>query len=212
MNVLPPTLANASYKLKLRRSDRRTLRQLPALILMTDEHRLPRPETVLPCLPRGTGVILRHYSDPARHQIAARLKALCQRRGLHFLVGGSWRLAARIGAQGLHLPARMAAAGLAPGARLWLRRRKGLLTVAAHNANDIRHASAIGATAALLSPIFYTASHPEPRPLGPMRCAAMTRASKIAVIALGGITANTINAIYPTKCVGVAGISFASKK
>jgi thiamine-phosphate pyrophosphorylase len=179
---------------------------------MTDEHRLSRPEAALDGLPRGTGVILRHYNDPARDQLAARLKALCQRHGLHLLVGGSWRLAAHVGAQGLHLPARMAAEDLAPGARLWLRRKKGLLTVAAHSSRDLRRASAIGATAALLSPIFFTESHPKRQPLGSIRCAAMTHTSKVAVIALGGITANTINTIFPTKCVGVAGISFASKK
>ena len=179
---------------------------------MTDEVRMPNPETLLHQLPRGTGVIFRHYGDPNRDRVAMRLKTLCLQFGLRLLIGGDWRLAAQVNACGLHLPRHMAAASIEPGARLWLRRQDRLLTVAAHSARDVRRANAIGATATLLSPIFHTDSHPEQRPLGPLQCAAITRASKIAVIALGGVSEKTINAIYPAGCVGVAGISFAAKK
>ena len=206
-----PTLANTDRKLK--RGIPSSLRQchLPAVFLMTDEARLPYPETVLAALPRGAGVILRHYTDPDRPHIGARLSRLCRARGLRLLVGGSWQLASQIGAHGLHLPAHMAAAGLAPAARLWLRRRKGILTVAAHSSKDLRQARKLGATAALLSPIFQTASHPDRRPLGPLRCAAMVRSNTIGVIALGGVTAKTINALRGTGCQGIAGISFVSQ-
>jgi thiamine-phosphate pyrophosphorylase len=208
---MSPTLSNASLKLKCKKSHRHKGRLLPTLILMTDEVRTPNPEALLQHLPRGAGVILRHYDDPARGQIAARLRTICRRRGLRILVGGDWRLAAKVDAHGLHLPTRLAAKGLEPGARLWIRQRKKLLTVAAHSARDLRRANAISATAAVLSPIFHTDSHPGRRSLGRLRCAAIAHSSKVAVIALGGVSEKTINAIYPTRCVGVAGIGFASK-
>lgn len=205
------TLTSASHNLK--RDISRHLRpgQLPAVFLMSDEDRLPNPVAVLPRLPRGSGVILRHYNDPERAKIAKRLSVLCRRRKISILVGGNWKLAARIGAHGLHLPGHMARAGLEPAARLWLKQRKGLLTVAAHGPQGLRQARKIGATAALLSPIFPTSSHPDGRPLGPVRCAAMVRRTAISVIALGGVTAKTVNALRGTGCHGFAGISFASR-
>ncbi len=206
-----PTLTNTGRKLKRGIPCGPRQRYLPAVFLMTDEARLPRPETTLSTLPRGAGVIFRHYADPDRQNIGIRLSRICRARGLRLLVGGSWQLAAQVGAHGLHLPTHMAAAGLAPAARLWLRQRKGLLTVAAHGSNDLRQARKIGAAAALLSPIFPTASHPGQRPLGPMRCAAMVRDTTVAVIALGGVTAKTINALRGTGCRGIAGISFVSE-
>ena len=207
-----PTLTNAATKLKRRTSRRRRKGPLPAVFLMTDEGRLPTPDDTVSRLPRGSGVVLRHYGDPARDRVAVRIIALCRRRGLLLLVGKSWRLAARIGAHGLHLPAHMAAAGLSPGARLWIQRRKALLTVAAHNSKGLRHAGKIAATAAFLSPIFYTLSHPDRQPLGPVRCAAMVRNAKVAVIALGGVTEKKFTALRGTGCTGIAGIGFASQK
>lgn len=206
------TLANKSLKLKRRSSRRRRSFQVSHLILMTDEERMPSPESFLSQLPRGASVILRHYSDQNRESLAVRLKDLCRRRGLHLLIGGDWRLAVRVDAYGLHLPAREAAGDLEVGARLWIRRQKKLLTVAAHNPRDVRRAGAIGANAALLSPVFPTKSHPERHHLGPVRCAAITRMAKIAIIALGGVTEKTFNAIYRTKCTGIAGISFILEK
>ncbi len=207
-----PTLTNTGRKLKRGTLCRRRRRQLPAVFLMTDEHRLPFPDRAVSSLPRGSGVVLRHYGDPARDEIAMRIESLCRRRGLLFSVGGNWRLAARMGAHGLHLPAHMTTRGPSPGARLWIRRRNALLTVAAHDSIGLRRASKVVAVAAFLSPIFYTLSHPGRPPLGPVRCAAMVRNAKVAVIALGGITAKKINALRDTGCIGIAGIGFASQK
>lgn len=212
MYGMHPTLANTDRKLKrdITRGPRQ--RHLPAIFLVSDEDRLPKPETILSSLPRGAGVILRHYTDPDRTDLGLRLSRLCRAQGLRLLVGGSWRLAAQIGAHGIHLPAHMAAAGLPPAARLWLRQRNGVLTVAAHGPKELRQARKLGASAALLSPIFATASHPDKKPLGPVRCAAMVHGTSVAVIALGGVTVKTINALRGTGCQGIAGISFAFQK
>jgi thiamine-phosphate pyrophosphorylase len=48
-------------------------RPMPRLILMTDEKRLADPLPVVRALPPGSAVILRHYDDPYRADLAARL-------------------------------------------------------------------------------------------------------------------------------------------
>jgi hypothetical protein len=84
------TLTNAHRKLKCRRGTWRSKNHIPSILLMTDEKRLANPEKAAESLPRGAGVIFRHYEDPNRIDIARRLQAICRRRGLLFIVGGDW--------------------------------------------------------------------------------------------------------------------------
>lgn len=211
-----PKLANAAANLK-RRAQRRfaaRVRHMPSVWLMTDEARLADPEAALAQLPRGAGLILRHYSDVNRLALANRLSTLCRRRGIALMIAGDWRLAATVSAAGIHLAEYAARSGPGAGGRLWLRRlhRRGqarLLTVTAHNATGLRRAEALQASAAVLAPVFVTASHPGRRPLGATRAAAMTGAVRIPVLALGGITAATVSRLRHGGYAGVAGISFA---
>jgi thiamine-phosphate pyrophosphorylase len=201
-----PTLTKAAANLK-RRAQKRGGKELPAAWLMTDDKRLPDPASALAALPRGSAVILRHYDAPGRAQLARKLAAACRRRGLMLLIAGDWRLAAAVGAAGVHLPEHQARRGLAPGGRLWCRAR--LLTAAAHGHRALRRAEALGAAAAILAPIFKTASHPGRASLGTARAAALIRTAGIPVIALGGVTAATVNGLRATGCAGIAGVGFA---
>jgi thiamine-phosphate pyrophosphorylase len=158
-------------------------RGLPALLLLTDEVRLPDPLAAAARLPRGAGVILRHYGAPDRAALAARLAALCRRRGLLLLVAEDWRLAAAVRADGVHLPER-------PQRRF--RGRPGwLVTAAAHSAPALIRAARRGADAALLSPAFPTRSHPGRPALGPARFARLAHAAPLPVYALGGVDERT---------------------
>lgn len=200
------TLANAAKKLKRRGLDR----HLPTFWLMTDTERMPDPAAAVARLPRGSAVILRHYDHPARGSLARRLAILCRARGVALLVAGDWRLAARVGADGIHLPEYMTRGGLAAGAKLWRGARRRFLTVAAHNAVGLRGASALNASAALLAPVFPTKSHPDKTALGAQRFGMMTRAARIPVLALGGVNAKTMPSLVTSACVGIAGIGFAA--
>jgi len=111
------TLSNTAAELK--RRARVKDRWLPSLWLMTDDARLPDPEAAIRSLPPGAGVIFRHYGHKDRAMLATRLAALCRQRRLVFFVAGDWRLAAGVGAAGLHLPEYLARQGAAAGARLW---------------------------------------------------------------------------------------------
>ena len=162
------TLAEAATRLKQAAGS-----ALPALVLMTDDARLADPLPAACALPPGSAVILRHYGAAERASLARRLAAVARRRGLVLLVGEDPALARRVGAHGVHLPER--AIGRA-GAVRW--QRDWLITAAAHSPAALRLAAAAGADAALLSPVFATASHPHvtrPRP-APLRGARAARA------------------------------------
>ena len=204
-----PMLTKAAANLKRRAAKPERRKALPSLWLLTDEKRLPDPAAVVASLPRGAALVLRHYGVANRDTWALRLAALCRRRGVALIIAGDWQLAAKVGAAGVHLPEHAARRGLPPGGRLWLRSSKGLLTMAAHSAAGLRRAQYMKATAAMLAPIFATASHPGRAALGAVRTAALVRAVRLPVIALGGITPATITALRDSGCAGVAGIGFA---
>ena len=190
------TLAEAASGLK-----RAAGSALPALILMTDEARLADPLPAARALPAGSAIILRHYGVPARAALARRLAAIARAQALLLLVGEDPALARRVGAAGVHLPER--AIGRA-GAVRW--RSDWLVTAAAHSPAALRRAAAAGADAALLSPLFATASHPGVPALGPHRFRALAAACPLPVYALGGIDAARARTLRGSGAVGIAGI------
>ncbi|MCH8137360.1 MAG: zinc-binding dehydrogenase [Proteobacteria bacterium] len=134
-----------------RKSGQRRRRDLPPLILMTDEVRLANPEAAVGALPRGSAVIFRHYRADDRRAIATRLAGICRRRGLKLLIAGDVRLAIEVGAQGLHLPEYLARR---LACHRWGRRgsRPGwLITVAAHSLPALQRARRLGADHAFLA-------------------------------------------------------------
>ncbi len=174
---------------------------MPALILMTDEARLADPLPVVRALPPGSAIILRHYGVPERAVLARGLAAIARRRGLVLLVGEDPVLARRVGAAGVHLPER---AIRQAGAVRW--QRDWLITAAVHSHAALASAAACGADAALLSPVFATASHPDARALGLQRFAALAQESPLPVYALGGIDRAHASLLRGSGAVGIAGI------
>ena len=190
------TLAEAAASLK-----RAAGSTLPALVLMTDEARLADPLPAARALPAGSAIILRHYGVPERAALARQLAAVARRRGLVLLVGEDPVLARRVGAAGVHLPER---AIRRAGAVRW--QRDWLITAAVHSHAALASAAACGADAALLAPIFATASHPDARALGLQRFAAIAQASPLPVYALGGIDRARASLLRHSGAVGIAGI------
>jgi thiamine-phosphate pyrophosphorylase len=179
-----------------------TQRGLPALILMTDQVRVPDPLAAARFLPRGSAVILRHTDAKARAALGHTLVELAHNRGLKLLVAGDAPLAAEIGAHGLHLPearAREAAhwRALKPS---WT------ITAAAHSERALATARIACADAALLAPVFATSSHPERKPLGLLRARLIAARAGLPVYALGGVNALTIGRLAQANFAGVAAI------
>lgn len=177
-------------------------RDLPALILMTDQTRVPDPAAAVRALPRGSAVILRHTEAKARAALARALVEIADASGLILLIAADAPLAAEIGAHGLHLPearAREAAhwRALKPS---WI------ITAAAHSARALSAARIAGADAALLAPVFATPSHPDREPLGLLRARLIAARAGLPVYALGGVNAQTVARLQHATFAGIAAI------
>lgn len=167
------------------------VKRLPARFFIAERSRGIDPLEIAARLARGTGIILRDYGAEDREAYAHRLATIARRRGLPLLIAGDARLAASLGAAGLHLSRR----------RLFERppcRRSGwIVTAAAHDRLALRRAREIGVDAVLVSPVFVTGSHPDAKPLGPHRLARMIDGVELPVYALGGIDAFNARRLPP---------------
>lgn len=168
---------------------------LPALILMTDDERLPDPVAAARALPPGSLVIVRSRG-PLR-TLAWALRAVAAERGLFLSIAGDMALARAIGADGVHLPE----ARIGEAATIRARTRL-LVTASAHSLAALRKAGAVDAL--ILSPLFATTSHPGGAFLGPLRANLMARQCPLPVYALGGITAANVGRL--TGFCGIAAI------
>ena len=183
--------------------------ELPALIFLTDQARVPDVAAVATTLPAGSAIILRDYVAPNRHKIAHRLVKLAQQRDLILLIGSNVELAAAVGADGVHFREQDLVNHTDEIARKIDRianRQKFIVTSAAHSAAALQRAADFGANAALLSPVFTTASHPGTTPLGLAQFAALAGAAALPVYALGGIDEGNVKQLLTTSAIGIAAI------
>ena len=156
-------------------------RPLPMLWYFTDERvEDARMMAAIARLPRGAGIIFRHYrlDAAARHALFRAVRQQARRRGLVLLLAGTPALARRWGADGWHGRAR----ATGPLARPLLH------SMAAHDQRELNAARAAGADCVFLSPAFPTRSHPGAPALGRVRFALLARQAAMPVMALGGIT------------------------
>ena len=183
---------------------RRRGKGLPTVWFVTDPDRTPDPVAAASALPRGSGVILRHFGRPDAEETARRLVVVARRRGLVLLVAADEAMAARVGAAGVHLPERLAGRL----ARLKARRPRWIVTVAAHSPRAL--AAACGADGVLLSTVFASRSPTAGRPLGPLKLAMQARRASAPVYALGGVTAKTAGRLVGTGVAGFAAVEALS--
>jgi thiamine-phosphate pyrophosphorylase len=146
---------------------------------MTDERQNEALWRALARLPRGAGVVFRHYRTPPaeRRRLYERVRAIARARGLVLVLAGAPRDAIAWRADGAH--------GRSPhrtGARPLLR------TAPAHGARELLAGRRRGAALLFLSPVFATRSHPGARTLGPVRFGKLVEGYAKNVIALGGMS------------------------
>ncbi len=178
------------------------LGELPSLWFLSDPKRTPDPMATAARLPRGAALVYRAFGATDRLQTALCLRAMTRRRGVKFLIGADWRLAARVGADGVHLPQRTMR--LAP--RLRGLRPGWLITAAAHDGAAIRDGARWRLDAVMVSVVFASRSPSAGRPLGVIRFAALTREARVRVIALGGVNNLTARRLLATKAHGIAAV------
>lgn len=160
--------------------------QLPRRWLMTDERLGEALWDALAALPRGSGVVLRHYTLPPaeRRALFAKVRRIAQRRELMLVVAGRNRL------------------GRAPSHG----RHHGALTVPVHSRREAIVAIRGDARLLFVSPVHATRSHPGARTLGAVRFGMLIRGLDVPAIALGGMNERRWRALRPLGVYGWAGI------
>jgi thiamine-phosphate pyrophosphorylase len=166
----------------------------PRAWLMTDERLGGRLWGAIGRLPRGAGIVFRHYSlEPRERQILAdRIADAARGRGLILAIARDAELARRTGAALVHNPRRDA--GGLPFSR------------AAHSLEEAEFARREGAALVFVSPVYSTRSHPGRKPLGPERAINIAKAAGVRAIALGGMDEQKFAVLEREGFYGWAGI------
>jgi len=174
----------------------------PRLLFFTDPVRTPDPAAVVASLPRGSAIVYRAFGAADAVTAGRSLARLARRRGVLMFVGADPRLAAAVGADGVHLPERLAGRR---GRNHGLRRRF-RLTAAAHGLPAVRRARAAGVEAVVVSPVFPSRSPSAGPPIGALRFRTLVRAARLPVYALGGVTPRTAKALKGCGAIGLAAV------
>ena len=172
---------------------------LPRLWLISDPRNDAGLEAALARLPRGSGLIYRHYHLPGPERLARFrvLKRAARARSHVVILADSALTAQRWGADGVYGAPR----ALYP-------RRAGLIHLAtAHDIAELGLAARLGADAALLSPVFPTRSHPGGTVLGAVRFRLLARQTRLPVIALGGMTPHRARTLQWPRWAAIDGLS-----
>lgn len=149
---------------------------LPAIWLVTDER---QGETLWPALdqlPRGSGIVFRHYRTPPpeRRRLFERIRRIALARHLTLVLADSPQRASAWRADGVHGRSKRRAG------------RPMLRTTPAHGRRELLAALSTRADLIFLSPVFPTRSHPAGRTLGVVRFGMAARGAP-RVVALGGM-------------------------
>ena len=170
---------------------------IPAIWLVSDARNDAGLELALARLPRGSGLIYRHYhlAPEERRARFDRLAALARRRGHTVVLAGTAAEARARRADGAYgSPARLARGAVT------------LRLVTAHSLAEIGAARRARADAILLSPVFATRSHPGARTLGPLRFRSIAARAGVPVAALGGMDGPRARRIGATGWAAIDGL------
>lgn len=173
---------------------------LPPLLFFTDPERTPDAEAIARTLPAGSAIVFRAFGAPDAEAQGRRLAAVARRCGLKLLVGADLSLARRLGADGVHLPERLAhrAAAIKAAHPRWI------VTAAAHSLRAAR--SAQGADAVVVSAIFPSNSPSAGSPMGIPRLAGLVRQARRPVYALGGVRDENARRVISAGAKGLAAV------
>lgn len=162
------------------------------LVLMTDDRKADWVRATLR-LPRGGMVVVRSRNAKTRAALAQRLYGIAP-----LLIADDPKLAAEIGAAGLHLPE----ARIREAMHWRIRHPHWIITSSAHSLRALLHTRELDAI--FLSSVF--AGQKSARPLTPVRAALIARQGMVPVYALGGVTVRNAALLAPAFS-GIAAIS-----
>ena len=169
---------------------------LPRIWLMTDERLGDALLPSIAALPKGSGIVFRHYSldAEARKKLFFKVSAVARRHRHIILVGGApiaapfWLTAGRHG------------------------RIRGAITAPVHSLREAIEAKRAGAKLLFVSPIFATQSHLGAPVLGRARFGLLIANLRVPVVALGGMNKARARSLLSMKIYGWAAISALATK
>jgi thiamine-phosphate pyrophosphorylase len=180
------------------------VRPLPCRLLVVTDRKLSSRsvlDTVEAAMQGGAGWFWlrdRDLCEAEREDLAKQLMRAVQGRAV-LTIGADVQLALRVGAHGVHLPARAdvraARADLGPDV---------FIGVSAHSERDVYEATSAGADYATLSPVFPSASKPGYGPALDVDAIARAGACGLPILALGGVTQANAARCLNAGAVGVA--------
>lgn len=186
------------YSVRVQNRQSPVAARLPALWLISDARNDAVLERALARLPRGSGLVFRHYhlSPGARRARFKMLARTARRFGHSIVLAGDLRKARAWGADGSY-----GTPGQVSRGPCTLR----LATV--HTLKELAQAHRARADAVLLSPIFATASHPGGATLGAIRARLLAARARAPAIALGGMTAHRARVHGFSRWAAIDGLS-----
>ncbi|MCX8072647.1 MAG: thiamine phosphate synthase [Candidatus Binatia bacterium] len=180
---------------------------VPQLYLVTDRHRTngrALPEVVEQALRGGVDAVqLREKDLPGRSfwDLARELRALCERYGALLLVNDRLDVAKAVGADGVHLPVQ----SFTPREARAILGRSAIVGCSCHSLEEALRATDQGADFLVCGPVFDT---PSKRafgpPLGLEQLRDICARVSIPVLAIGGVTAETIPVVRSSGAYGIA--------
>ena len=166
---------------------------------MTDE-RIMDLDGAIAALPKGAGIIFRHYatSPRERRELFNRVLRLARQRRLKVLLADTPLRAWQWGADGAHHRSAL--------------RSRGLRSVPVHNGRERAAANDAQADLIVISPIFVTRSHPAAQTLGVVKAGLIAADDRRKAIALGGVDQSNWKRIAALGLHGWAAIDGLSKQ
>jgi thiamine-phosphate pyrophosphorylase len=177
----------------------------PPLLLVTDRHQARRPLAAIVAAAVAAGcrwVSLREKDLPDDEQVPLfrGLLPAARKHGARLILHGEAGLAKLAGADGVHLPS-----GHDPGAARALLGPGKLVGVSIHTVTEAEAIDPHTADYALAGPAFETPSKPGYGPeIGRKGLAEIARASRVPVLAIGGINTSRVGEVIAAGCAGVA--------
>jgi len=174
---------------------------LPCIWLVSDARNDEHLPAIIAGMPRGSGLIFRHYhlSPRERRVRFAQLARIARARGFAVVLAGGIAEARHWRADGAYGPPERLARGTAGQSAM-------IRLATAHSLAEIAAARRVRADAILLSPAFATTSHPGARPLGPLRWRMLVMRAGLPVIALGGMDAKRARRLGAARWAAISGI------
>jgi 8-oxo-dGTP diphosphatase len=183
--------------------------QLPALYLISPGPAGDRMDMFITgiekCIVAGTRLLqLRCHEDIYKNhsEVITRVLSICNAYNAKLLLNSTPATAVALKAHGVHLNSvRLLQLNQRPLERsFWV-------SASCHNQDEMAHAERIGVDFAVLSPVEFTASHPDAKPMGWKKFSELAGLANIPVYALGGMLPVHMTRAWNNGAQGIAMLS-----